>query len=253
MRRAEAFPRSAITAGWFLVMIPHGRDSIAVSHGRNRESDIGGDQLVWLFPGNGPAKASSATRMRLFIEVAVLAWLLLVGLPINPPQIYMLQSTRAENLAEVAARRARYTGSNEEREFYRREAAWYRGQSRGIYWRAIWYGLGPGYGPHGRDEQSDVTLTIRDLATGEQLDQHGFGWSWYQLLAEDHARGTRQWKGFLHEFRPGKWDSAGFDLNSIKRNIDWHKEMEQYYLRALSHPWEALPPEPPSPSRELSP
>lgn len=198
---------------------------------------------MWRFLRNDLATAWRTARVRLLVEIAIVAIALPYGLRLHVPQIYLGNSTRAAHLAEIAARRVRSAGSEEERQFYRREAAWYHGQSREIYWRAIWYALYPGYGPNGRDEQSDVELTIRDLATRERLDQHGFGWSRYQWLAEHHALAAGESKRVVRDVSEGELDAARIDLNFYKRQIEWNNRMEQYYLRTLSHPWEPSPPD----------
>jgi hypothetical protein len=196
---------------------------------------------VWRFLRNDLATAWRTARVRLLIEIAIVVITLPYGLLLHVPQIYFGQSARAAHLARIAAGRARSAESKEVREFYRGEAAWYRGQSREIYWRAIRYALRPGYGPNGRDEQSDVELTIRDLATRERLDRHGFGWSRYQWLAEDHAREAGESERVVREINEGKLDRTCFDLSFAKREVEWHKRMEQYYRRAASQPWASLP------------
>jgi hypothetical protein len=202
---------------------------------------------MWRFLRNDLTTAWRTARARLFIEIAIIAIALPCGLMRDVPQIYLAQSTRAARLAQIAAVRGRSAGSEEEREFARREAAWYRAQSREIYWRAIGYALRPGYGPNGRDEQSDAELTIRDLAARERLDRHGFGWSRYQWLAENHSRRAEELSEFLREIKEAKSNRSCFDLSSLKRELDWHSRLEQYYLAAASRPWEPLQDNAPNP------
>lgn len=182
-------------------------------------------------------------RVPLLIGIAIAVMVLAYDFLHYVPKIYFGQSGHAARLAQIASGRAHSAKSKKERVFYRREAAWYRVQSYEICWREFWYALRPGYDLELRDEESDAELTIRDLATRERLDQHGFGWSRYQRLAENHAEAAaEESKRLLHQRAAD--DS---DVDDLKRLIEWHSRSEQYYLRAASHPWETLPAEPPRP------
>jgi hypothetical protein len=196
---------------------------------------------------NDLATAWRTARVRILIEILVIAITLPYGLLLHVPQIYFGHSARAARLAQIAAARSRSAESEEEREFYRRETAWYRAQSRGIFWRAIRYALYPGYGPGRRDEQRDAELTIRDLETRELLELHGFGWSRYQWLAENHSQRAEDLRERLGHIEEGKWDVSCFELKSLKRELDWHSRMEQYYLSAAGHPWRPLQDDLPNP------
>ena len=162
---------------------------------------------MWRILRDDLATAWRAAKVRLLTELAVLAVTATVassyGLSAHMPQIYLGQLHGSDHLAQVAAGYARSADGAAGREFFRREAAWYRRQSRDILWHAIRYALCPGYGPGGRDEQSDVELTMRDLATRERLDRHGDGWSQYPWLAEEHAGGLSPWSGSWARSRGG--------------------------------------------------
>jgi hypothetical protein len=73
------------------------------------------------------------------------------------------------------------------------------------------------------------------------LDRHGFGWSRLQWLADQHAREARESERVVREIGKGKLDPSYFDLDYTKRALEWHRRMEDDYLRAASRPWEPLP------------
>lgn len=202
---------------------------------------------MWRFVRNELLAAWRTWCVPLLLGFAVLAITASFEIQHRVPRLYMSQSERAARLCAVAAQRAHTSPSQAERLFFAREAAWYRQQSRDIYWRAVRYALRPGYGPNGEDEQSDVALTIRDLANRERLDQHGFGWSRYQWLAEEHARAAEERKGWLDYSREQGWELSPSDREELLRDIAWHRRMEQVYLSAAARPWAAVPEERPRP------
>lgn len=191
--------------------------------------------------------ACRSARVRIGLELTLIATMLLCCLFLYVPRLYLSQRARAEELAGVAASLADDAEDRRERDFYRHEAAWYRARGREILWRSLCCAIHPGYGPNGRDEQTDPELTRLDLAMRERLDTHGFGWSRYYALAECQAARARDLMAYDSEMlREGAWDRASHEHLDLIERIESLICKARYYRRALAHPWEPFLEHPPT-------